>query len=141
MLAGTPVLLLREGSERTEGSEARRAVVQAARAIADSVRSTLGPRGSDKMLVDSSGEVVITNDGVTILERMEVQHPAAKMLVEVAKAQDQECGDGTKTSVIVVGELLRRAEELLDDKVHPTLIVRGYQIAAEKALERLQALA
>ena len=141
MLAGTPVILLREGTERAQGSEAQNEIIRAARAIADSVRSTLGPRGRDKMLVDSLGDVVITNDGATILKQMEIEHPAAKMLAEVAKAQDQECGDGTKTSVILTGELLHRAEELIAEKVHPTLIVRGYQIAAERALERLEAIA
>ncbi len=141
MLVGTPVILLREGTERAQGSEAQKEIIRAARAIADSVRSTLGPRGRDKMLVDSLGDVVITNDGATILKQMEIEHPAAKMLAEVAKAQDQECGDGTKTSVILTGELLHRAEELIAEKVHPTLIVRGYQIAAERALERLEAIA
>ncbi len=140
MLAGTPVILLREGTERAQGVDAQKEIIRAARAVADSIRSTLGPRGSDKMLVDSLGDVVITNDGATILQKMEVQHPAAKMLVEVAKAQDQECGDGTKTSVILVGELLRRAEELMEEKVHPTIITRGYQMAAEKALEVLQSI-
>ncbi len=140
MLAGTPVILLREGTERAQGMDAQKEIIRAARAVADSIRSTLGPRGSDKMLVDSLGDVVITNDGATILQKMEVQHPAAKMLVEVAKAQDQECGDGTKTSVILVGELLRRAEELMEEKVHPTIITRGYQMAAEKALEVLRSI-
>ena len=140
MLAGTPVILLREGTERAQGMDAQKEIIRAARAVADSIRSTLGPRGSDKMLVDSLGDVVITNDGATILQKMEIQHPAAKMLVEVAKAQDQECGDGTKTSVILVGELLRRAEELMEEKVHPTIITRGYQMAAEKALEVLRSI-
>ncbi len=138
MLAGTPVILLREGTERNQGVDAQKEIIRTARAIAESIRSTLGPRGSDKMLVDSLGDVVITNDGATILKKMEIQHPAGKMLVEVAKAQDQECGDGTKTSVLLVGELLRRAEELMDQRVHPTVITRGYQIAAEKALEALR---
>ncbi len=140
MLAGTPVILLREGTERAQGREAQKEIIAAARAVAESVRSTLGPRGRDKMMVDSMGDVVITNDGATILRQMEVQHPAAKMLAEVAKAQDQECGDGTKTSVILTGELLHKAEGLMADKVHPTLITRGYQIAAERALERLEAV-
>jgi thermosome len=140
MLAGTPVILLREGSERSEGSEAQRNIIQTARAIADTMRSTLGPRGLDKMLVDSMGDVVITNDGATILQKMEVQHPAGKMLAEVAKAMDQECGDGTKTSVILTGELLRKAEDLMAEKLHPTVITRGYQIAAARALEYLGTL-
>jgi archaeal chaperonin len=140
MLAGTPIILLREGTERAKGVEAQKEVVRAARAVADAVRSTLGPRGMDKMMIDSVGDVVITNDGVTILRQMEIQHPAGKMLVEVAKTQDQECGDGTKSCVILAGELLHKAEELMDEKVHPTLITMGYQIAAEKVLEHLPAL-
>ncbi len=141
MLAGQPLLLLKEGAEREEGSSARKEILRAARAIADSLRSTLGPRGLDKMLISPVGDIVITNDGATILKEMEVQHPAGKMLVEVAKAQDQECGDGTKTSVILAGELVKNAEELLDEKIHPTVVVQGYQIASEKALEFLDELA
>ncbi len=140
MLAGTPVILLREGSERTEGSEARRDIFQTVRAVAEAIRPTLGPRGLDKMLVDSLGDVVITNDGATILQKMEVQHPAGKMLAEVAKAQDQECGDGTKTAVLLTGELVRKAEDLIAEKLHPTVITRGYQIAAARALEHLATL-
>ncbi len=140
MLTGTPVILLREGSERVEKSEAQRTIIETARAIADTLRSTLGPRGLDKMLVDSMGDVVITNDGATIVQKMEVQHPAAKMLAEVAKATDQEVGDGTKTSVILAGELLRKAEDLMEEKLHPTVITRGYQIAAARALEHLATL-
>ncbi len=141
MLAGQPVILLKEGTEREEGPSAQREILRAARAVADSLRSTLGPRGLDKMLISSVGDVVITNDGATILKEMEIQHPAGKMLAEVAKAQDQECGDGTKTSVILTGELLKNAEELLDEKIHPTVITQGYQIASEKALEFLDELA
>lgn len=141
MLAGQPVILLREGTERAQGKDAQKESLRAARTIAESVRSTLGPRGMDKMMVDSAGDVVITNDGATILKEMEVQHPAAKMLVEVAKAQDQECGDGTKTSVILTGELLKKAEALLDEKIHPTLITRGYHLAADRAVEALQSIA
>jgi archaeal chaperonin len=140
MLAGTPVILLREGTGEAKGVEAQKEIVRAARAVAEAVRSTLGPRGMDKMMVDSIGDVVITNDGATILKQMEIQHPAGKMLAEIAKAQDQECGDGTKTCVILTGELLHKAEELLAEKVHPTQITLGYQIAAERALERLSAL-
>ncbi len=140
MLTGTPVILLREGSERVEKSEAQRAIIEAARAIADALRSTLGPRGLDKMLVDSMGDVIITNDGASIVQKMEVQHPAGKMLAEVAKATDQEVGDGTKTSVILTGELLRKAEDLMEEKLHPTVITRGYQIAAQRALEHLGTL-
>jgi len=140
MLAGTPIILLREGTERAKGVEAQKEIARAARAVADAVRSTLGPRGMDKMMVDSAGDVVITNDGATILKQMEIQHPAGKMLVEVAKTQDQECGDGTKTCVILTGELLHKAEELMDEKVHATLITLGYQVAAEKALAILPTL-
>jgi thermosome len=140
MLAGTPVILLREGTERAQGFEAQKDIIRTARAIADTIRSTLGPRGMDKMMVDSLGEVMITNDGASILKKMEIQHPAGKMLAEIAKAQDQECGDGTKSCVILAGELVRKAEELMADKLHPTVITRGYQIAAQKALEYLLTL-
>lgn len=141
MLAGTPILVLKEGTEREEGKDAQHDNIRAVWAIAESLRTTLGPRGRDKMMVDASGDVVITNDGATILKEMEIQHPAGKFLVEVAKTQDQECGDGTKTAVILTGELLHRAEELLDDHVHPTAITQGYQIAAERALAVLAEIA
>ncbi len=141
MLAGTPVILLREGTERRTGREAQRDSLRAARAVAESIRSTLGPRGMDKMLVESSGDIVITNDGATLLREMDIDHPAAKMLAELAKTQDQECGDGTKTCVILAGELLKQAEELLDEHIHPTLITQGYQLAAQKAVEFLRASA
>ena len=140
MLTGTPVILLREGSQRRKGNEAQQDIIRAARAIADTMRATLGPRGMDKMLVDSLGDVVITNDGATILKKMEIAHPAGKMLAEVAKAQDQECGDGTKSCVILAGELLHKAENLMADKLHPTVITLGFQIAAQKALEHLATL-
>ena len=132
-----PVLILREGSKREKGKGAISNNIQAARAIADAVRSTLGPRGMDKMLVDSMGDVVITNDGVTILKEVEIEHPAAKMMVEVAKAQDQEVGDGTTSAVILAGELLKRAEDLIEQNVHPTIITQGFRMAADKALEIL----
>ncbi len=141
MLTGTPVILLREGTERTTGQDALHENIAAARALADSLRSTLGPRGLDKMLVSSTGDVVITNDGATILKTIEIQNPASKMLAEVAKAQDQECGDGTKTSVILTGELLKHAEELLDERIHPTRIVEGYRIAAARAIRTLASIA
>jgi archaeal chaperonin len=140
MLAGQPVILLREGTEQAKGVDAQKEILRAAQAVAESMRSTLGPRGRDKMMVDSLGDVVITNDGATILKQMEIQHPAGKMVAEVAKTQDQECGDGTKSSVILTGEFLLKAEELLDEKVHPTLIVQGFQIATTKALEYLETL-
>jgi thermosome len=115
--------------------------ILAARVIAEAVRTTLGPRGMDKMLVDSLGDVVITNDGRTILDEMEVEHPAAKMMVEVAKTQDEEVGDGTTTAVVIAGELLRKAEELLDQTIHPTVIAAGYRMAADKAQDILNGLA
>ncbi|NLT36842.1 MAG: thermosome subunit [Methanomassiliicoccus sp.] len=133
-----PIIVLREGTERTKNKEAQGNNIQAARAIADAVRSTLGPKGMDKMLVDSLGDVVITNDGVTILKEIDVQHPAAKMVVEVAKTQDTECGDGTTTSVVLAGELLKQAEQLLDHNVHPTIIANGYKLAASEAVKVLE---
>ncbi|MGI0156225.1 MAG: thermosome subunit beta, partial [Thermoplasmata archaeon] len=139
MMAGnTPILVLREGTKREKGRGALNNNIQAAKAIADAVRSTLGPRGLDKMLVDSMGDVVVTNDGVTILKEMDVEHPAAKMLVEVAKTQDQEAGDGTTTAVVLAGELLKRAESLIDQNIHPTIISQGYRLASSKALHILQ---
>jgi archaeal chaperonin len=139
MLTGqTPILVLKEGTKREKGRGALANNIQAAKAIADSVRSTLGPRGLDKMLVDSMGDVVVTNDGVTILKEMDVEHPAAKMMVEVAKTQDQEAGDGTTTAVVLAGELLKRAEELIDQNIHPTIISQGYRLASAKALELLK---
>ncbi|MDX1611790.1 MAG: TCP-1/cpn60 chaperonin family protein, partial [Candidatus Thermoplasmatota archaeon] len=136
MLGGQPILVLKEGTRRDRGRGAQSNNIMAARAIADAVRTTLGPKGMDKMLVDSRGDVVITNDGVTILREIDIEHPAAKMVVEVAKTQDQECGDGTTSAVVLSGELLRKAEDLVED-VHPTLICQGYRLAAQKALEIL----
>src|SRR5215469_7809616 len=141
MLTGqTPILVLKEGTKREKGRGALSNNIQAAKAIADAVRSTLGPRGLDKMLVDSMGDVVVTNDGVTILKEMDVEHPAAKMLVEVAKTQDQECGDGTTTAVVLAGELLKRAEGLIEQNIHPTIISQGYRMASKKALDVLQTI-
>ncbi len=136
MLQGTQILVLKEGTERQRDKSATGSNIAAARAIADAVRTTLGPRGMDKMLVDSMGDITITNDGVTILKEMDVEHPAAKMLVEVAKTQDQQCGDGTTTAVVLAGELLKRSETLIEQNVHPTVITRGFQIAVQEA-ERL----
>ncbi|MGB3944587.1 MAG: TCP-1/cpn60 chaperonin family protein, partial [Methanothrix sp.] len=130
-LGGQPILILREGARRERGREAMANNIMAARAVAKAVRSTLGPRGMDKLLVDTLGDVTITNDGVTILREMEVEHPAAKMLVEAAKAQNDIVGDGTTTVAILTGELLKRAEELIDLGVHPTMIVSGYSMAQE----------
>lgn len=138
---GIPVLILKEGSTRSRGRDAQHNNIMAARIIAEAVRSSLGPKGMDKMLVDSLGDVTITNDGKTILDEMEVEHPAAKMMVEVAKAQDKEVGDGTTSVVVVAGELLNKAEELLNKNVHPTVVIEGYRRAAEKALETLENIA
>jgi thermosome len=138
---GVPVLIMREGSRRTGGRDAQRNNIMAARTIAEAIKSSLGPKGMDKMLVDSSGDVIITSDGRTILDKMDIDHPAAKMMVEVAKTQDAEVGDGTTTSVILAGELLGKAEDLIDKGVHPTLIVEGYIKAASKALETLEDIA
>ena len=140
-MGNAPVIILREGTKRDKGKDAQFNNISAARAISDAVRSSLGPRGMDKMLVDSMGDVVITNDGVTILKEMDVQHPAAKMLVEVAKTQDAEVGDGTTTSVILAGELLKKATDLIDANVHPTIIASGYRLANDKAQEVLKDIA
>ena len=135
--AGQPVLILKEGTARRRGREAQRNNIMAARIIAEVLRTTLGPRGMDKLLIDSLGDITITNDGAAILDEVEVEHPAAKMMVEVAKTQDDMVGDGTTTAVILAGELLRRAEDLLDQNIHPTVIVSGYRKAAQKAMEIL----
>lgn len=138
---GTPIYILREGSRRTAGRDAQRSNIMAAKAVSGAVRTTLGPKGMDKMLVDTLGDVVITNDGVTILKEMDIEHPAAKMMVEIAKTQDQEVGDGTTTAVVLAGELLKQAEGLLEQEIHPTVIAAGYRAAAEKSMEILQGLA
>ena len=138
---GVPVLVMKEGSKRSRGREAQHSNIMAAKVVAESVRSALGPKGMDKMLVDSFGDVTITSDGRTILDEMDVQHPAAKMLVEVAKTQDKEAGDGTTSAVIIAGELLSRSEELIDKNIHPTIIIDGYRKAADKALETLEKIA
>jgi thermosome len=140
-LGGTPILILKEGSERTRGRDAQSRNILAAKTIAAAIKSTLGPKGMDKMLVDSMGDVVITNDGATILREMDIEHPAAKMMVEIAKTQDEEVGDGTTSAVVLAGELLKKAEDLLEQEVHPTLIATGYRLAAEKAYEILNDLA
>ncbi|MCS7125664.1 MAG: TCP-1/cpn60 chaperonin family protein [Aigarchaeota archaeon] len=132
---GVPVIVLKEGTSRSRGRDAQLSNIMVAKVIAETMRSSLGPRGMDKMLVDSFGDVVITNDGATILKEMDVEHPVAKMLVEVAKAQDAEVGDGTTTSVVLAGELLSKAEDLIEKEVHPSLIIEGYKKAAVKALE------
>jgi len=140
-LGGQPILILKEGSQRTRGRDAQSGNIAAAKAVASAVRTTLGPKGMDKMLVDTIGDVVITNDGVTILKEMDIEHPAAKMMVEIAKTQDDEVGDGTTTAVVIAGELLKRAEDLLDQDVHPTVIAHGYRMAADKAQAILDEIA
>jgi thermosome len=132
-----PIFILPEGYNRTSGKDAQRNNIAAAKAVANAVKSTLGPRGMDKMLVDNIGDITITNDGVTVLKSMEIENPAAKMVVEVAKTQEEEVGDGTTTAVIIAGELLKNAEALLDQGIHPTLVARGYRLAANKAQEIL----
>jgi chaperonin GroEL (HSP60 family) len=140
-LGGQQILILKEGSTRTRGRDAQGMNITAAKAVASAVRTTLGPKGMDKMLVDTIGDVVITNDGVTILKEMDIEHPAAKMMVEVAKTQDDEVGDGTTTAVVIAGELLKKAEDLLEQDVHPTIIAAGYRQAAEKAQQLLKEIA
>jgi len=138
MISGQqPIIVLKEGTKREKGKGAQSNNIMAARAISDAVKSTLGPKGMDKMLVDSMGDVVVTNDGATILKEIDVEHPAAKMIVEVAKSQDEECGDGTTSAVVLTGELLKYAGDLLDQNIHPTVICGGYKLAANKAKEIL----
>ena len=139
--SGQPVLVLKEGTSRSRGKEAQRNNMMAARVVAEAVRSTLGPRGMDKMLIDSLGDITITNDGAAILDEIDVAHPAAKIMVEVAKSQDDMVGDGTTTAVVLSGELLKKAEELLDQNIHASVIVSGYRKAARKALEVLDKIA
>ena len=131
-----PIFILKEGTQRTRG---HRSVEQhrCREAVADAVRSTLGPKGMDKMLVDSIGDVVITNDGATILKEMDIEHPAAKMIIEVAKTQEQHCYDGTTSAVVLAGELLKRSEDLIEQNVHPTIICEGFRLAAEHAIHAL----
>jgi thermosome len=140
-LSGVPVIILKEGSKRETGKDAQHKNILAAKAIAEAVRTTLGPKGMDKMLIDGSGDATITNDGATILREMDIEHPVAKMIVEVAKAQDDEIGDGTTTAVIIAGKLLEKAEALIDLDVHPTVIVLGYKQAQARAQEILQEMA
>ncbi len=136
-----PIFILPEGTQRTQGKNAQRNNIMAARLVAETVRTTLGPKGMDKMIVDSLGDITVTNDGVTILQQMQIEHPAAKMMVEIAKTQENEIGDGTTTAVVIAGELLKNAEHLLDKEIHPTVIIRGYRLASEKALKVLKEMA
>ncbi len=135
-----PIFIMPEDTERSTGKDAQRTNIMAARAVAEAVRTTLGPKGMDKMLVDSEGSVVVTNDGVTILKEMQIEHPAAKMVAEIAKTQEEAVGDGTTTAVILAGELLKRAEELLDQKIHPTVLAKGYRLAEKEAQRILKIL-
>src|SRR6202795_2815960 len=138
---GIPVVILKDGAQQTKGRDAQKNNIAAAKLIAEIVHTSLGPRGMDKMLVDSLGDVTITNDGATILKEIDVQHPAAKMLVEIAKATDNEVGDGTTSAVVLAGALLEKAEELIDKGVHPTVIVEGYNKAAAQAIRVLNDIA
>jgi thermosome len=136
-----PVVLMPEDIQRIMGKDAQRNNILAARMVAEMVKTTLGPKGMDKMLVSPTGDIIVTNDGVTILEEMQIEHPAAKMIVDIAKTQDLEVGDGTTTVAMIAGKLLENAEKLLDQKIHPTIIVKGYKIAAEKCMEILNEIA
>jgi thermosome len=140
-LSDIPILILKEGSKRETGKDAQKKNILAAKAVAEAVKTTLGPKGMDKMMIDGSGDATITNDGATILKELDIEHPVAKMIVEVARAQDDEIGDGTTTAVIIAGELLGRAEKLIDQNVHPTVIVAGYKMASAKAQEVLKQMA
>jgi thermosome len=139
--SGQPVLILKEGTSRSRGKEAQRNNIMAARVIGEVLKTTLGPRGMDKMLIDGLGDITITNDGAAILNEMDVEHPAAKMMVEIAKTQDDMVGDGTTTTVVLASELLKKAEELLDQNIHPTILVSGYRKAAQKAIETINKIA
>ena len=134
---GVPIILLKEGTSQSRGRDAQRNNIRAAKLIAEIIQTSLGPRGMDKMLVDSLGDITITNDGATILKEIDVQHPAAKMMVEVAKATDSEVGDGTTSAVVLAGALLEKAESLIDDEIHPVIIADGYKKASKKAMEFL----
>ncbi|MDR0460572.1 MAG: TCP-1/cpn60 chaperonin family protein [Nitrososphaerota archaeon] len=139
--SGQPVLILKEGTTRSRGKEAQRNNIMAARVIGEVLKTTLGPRGMDKMLIDSLGDITITNDGATILKEIDVEHPAAKMMVEIAKTQDDMVGDGTTSAVVLASELLKKAEELLEQNIHPTILVSGYRKAAQKAIEVISKIA
>ncbi len=142
MMSGQqPIFVMKEDTERESGKDAQKNNIQAAKAIADSVRTTLGPKGMDKMLVDNIGDVVITNDGVSILNEIDIEHPAAKMIIEVAETQDEEVGDGTTTAVVLSAELLEEASELIDRNIHSSRIAAGFSMAANKAQEFLEDMA
>jgi len=136
-----PIFIMPEDTKRTTGKDAQHNNIAAAKAVAQAVRTTLGPKGMDKMIVDAVGNVIITNDGVTILREMQIEHPAAKMVVEVAKTQEDAVGDGTTTAVIIAGELLKRAEDLLDQEIHPTVLAKGYRLAEQEAQKVIKEIA
>jgi Chaperonin GroEL (HSP60 family) len=138
---GQPVLILKEGTTERKGKEAQRNNFEAVKIVKDIVKTSLGPKGMDKMLVDSLGDVTVTNDGATILKEMDIQHPAAKMMVEIAKATDNEVGDGTTSTVVLAGYLIEKAEELIDKGIHPTIIIDGYMKASQEALKILKNVA
>jgi len=140
-MGGRPVIILKEDTKRSRGEEARKSNMMAAQIIAEVLKTTLGPRGMDKMLIDSLGDITITSDGATVLDEIDVQHPVAKMMIEVAKTQDKEVGDGTTTAVVLAGELLKKAEELLEQNIHPSVVIAGYQKASDKAIETLEKVA
>jgi len=140
MMGNQPIIVLKEGTESTKGKTAQSNNIMAAKAVADAVRSTLGPKGMDKMLVDSMGDIVITNDGATILKELDIEHPAAKMVVEISKTQDNECGDGTTSAVVIAGELLKKSESLIEQNVHPTVISNGFRLAAAEAVKILKSI-
>ncbi|PSG99595.1 MAG: thermosome subunit [Nanohaloarchaea archaeon SW_4_43_9] len=140
-LGGQPVFIMSEDAERTTGEDAQENNISACKSVSKAVRTTLGPKGMDKMMVDSIGDLVVTNDGVTILEEMDLDHPAAKMMVEVAQTQEEEVGDGTTTAVVLAGELLKQSEDLLDQEIHPTVITKGYRLAREKSVQLLDSIA
>jgi len=140
-MGGQPMIILGEDSQRMKDKDAQSHNISAARAVAESVRSTLGPKGMDKMLVSSLGDVTVTNDGVTILTEMDIDNPTAEMIVEVAEAQEDEAGDGTTTAVAIAGELLKNAEELLDQDIHPTAIIKGFDMAAKQAKSEINDIA
>jgi chaperonin GroEL (HSP60 family) len=141
MTSDKPMYITSENTQRTMGRDAQRNNILAAKIVADCVKTTLGPKGMDKMLVDSTGNIIITNDGVTILQEMDIEHPAAKMMVDIAKTQENEVGDGTTTAVMLAGKLLENAEKLLDMKIHPTVIIKGYNLAAKEAEKILNEIA
>src|SRR3989344_5890119 len=140
-MAEKPLILFPEDIQRIMGKDAQRNNILAAKTIAEIIKTTLGPKGMDKMLVSPTNEIIVTNDGVTILEEMEIEHPAAKMIVDIAKTQESEVGDGTTTAVMLAGKLLENAESLLDKKIHPTVIIKGYKLAAKEAEKILYELA